>query len=234
MQSTRSNNSARDSSSEAAIAARLGQADFFKGLPPDGCRRLAKLCVVRTPAKKDTLFMEGQRGREVFFLVEGSILLHKATADGAEIVIRTIRPGEVFAEVILFEQDRYPVTATALVPCRVLAFDRVDFLGLLEDPRFRDEFIANLMRKQRYLAERVRYLISCDVEQRFFLFLKEQHGEIEKIPMALSKKDLAAAIGATPETLSRLLQRLRRAKKLQWKDRVLTLPPGFWRRFEAG
>ena len=226
--------SARASSGEDAIAARLGQADFFKGLPPDGCRRLARLCVVRTPAKKDTLFMEGQRGREVFFLVEGQILLHKATADGAEIVIRTIRPGEVFAEVILFEQDRYPVTATALLPCRVLAFDRVDFLGLLENARFRNEFIANLMRKQRYLAERVRYLTSCSVEQRFFLFLKEQHGEVEKVPIKLSKKDMAAAIGATPETFSRLLQRLRRGKRLQWKDRVLTLPPGFWRHFEAG
>lgn len=225
---------ARASPGEDAIAERLGKADFFKELPPGGCRRLARLCVMRTPAKKDTLFMEGQRGREIFFLLEGQILLHKATADGAEIVIRTIRPGEVFAEVILFEQDRYPVTATALVPCRVLAFDRVDFLRLLEDPRFRNEFIANLMRKQRYLAERVRHLISCNVEERFFLFLKEQHGTLEKIPISISKKDLAAAIGTTPETFSRLLQRLQRDKRLQWKDHVLTLPPGFWHRFETG
>lgn len=218
---------------ESAVATRLGQVDFFKGLPPEGCRRLAKLCAVRTPAKKDTLFREGQRGREVFLLMEGQILLHKAAADGAEIVIRTIRPGEIFAEVILFEQDRYPVTATALVPCRVLAFDRADVLGLLEDSRFRNEFIAILMRKQRYLAERVRYLTSCDVEERFFLFLREQYGEREKIPVALSKKDLAAAIGATPETLSRLLQRLQRSKTLQWKDRVLVLSAGFWHRFNA-
>lgn len=233
MHTTTSKTPAHGFLSRDAIAALLGQADLFKGLPAEACRRLAALCTVRSLPKKGTLFLEGTRGREVYFLLEGQILLHKTAAGGSDIVIRTIRPGEAFAEVILFEQDLYPVTATAVLPSRVLAFDRSDFLGLLDNTRFRNEFIANLMRKQRYLAERVRHLMSCDVEERFFLFLKEQHGEIEEIPMPLSKKDMATAIGTTPETFSRLLQRLQRDKRLQWKGHLLRLPKGFWGRLRA-
>ena len=84
------------------------------------------------------------------------------------------------------------------------------------------------MRKQRYLAERVRHLISCDVEERFFLFLEQQYGRREQYSIALSKRDFAAAIGTIPETFSRLLLRLREQGRIRWEGRTLTLPAGFW------
>jgi CRP/FNR family transcriptional regulator, dissimilatory nitrate respiration regulator len=220
------------SDTETTTAATLGRTDFFRGLPPPALVSLARLCRPRTLAKRAVLFMEGTKGAELYMLVEGRILLHKSAADGSDIVIRTVRPGEVFAEVILFEQERYPVTATALTPGRVLGFHRVDVQQLLEDRKFRDAFIANLMRKQRYLAERVRYLTTFDVEQRFFFFLREQFGEVCVIPMAISKRDIAAAMGTTPETFSRLLQRLQKKKILQWKDKKIVLPQDFWSKFQ--
>ena len=218
---------------EASASRHLSRAEFFRGLPPSACARLARLSRERSIQKRETLFIEGARGRHIFFLVEGGIVLHKTSPDGTEIVIRTVRPGETFAEVILFEQDRYPVTATALLRSRVLEFARTDFLDLLEERRFRNDFIASLMQKQRYLAERVRYLTACDVEQRLFLYLKEQFGEFSSVSLALSKKDVAAAIGATPETLSRLLQRLRREGTLQWSGRTLSVRTGFWNTFDT-
>jgi CRP/FNR family transcriptional regulator, dissimilatory nitrate respiration regulator len=217
----------------AAPAEVLGKADFFRGLPSAALSLLASLCRVRTLGKHETLFLEQTRGSEVFFLAEGRIALQKCSPDGTPVTIRTVRPGEVFAEVVLFEQDRYPVTATAIVPATVVAFAKHDFVRLLDDRPFRDGFIANLMRKQRYLAERVRYLTSCDVEQRLFIFLKEQYGEVASISITISKKDVAAAIGATPETLSRLLQRLRADGSLRWERRTITLRPGFWGKFDA-
>lgn len=220
------------SSAESTTAALLGRTEFFRGLPPAAIACLSRLCRPRSLAKRATLFLEETKGAELYLLVEGRILLHKSATDGSDIVIRTVRPGEVFAEVILFEQERYPVTATALTPCRVLGFHRVDVQHLLEDRAFRNGFIANLMRKQRYLAERVRYLTTFDVEQRFFLFLREQFGEVTVIPVAISKRDIAAAIGATPETFSRLLRRLQKSRTLQWKEKKILLPADFWSKFQ--
>ena len=90
--------------------------------------------------------------------------------------------------------------------------------------------IAMLLRKQRYLADKIQQLTSQDVEQRLRSFLLEQYGEREQIQVEINKKQLASAIGATPETFSRLLQDLNRRKCLTWKQGVIHTSPDFWLR----
>jgi CRP-like cAMP-binding protein len=86
-----------------------------------------------------------------------------------------------------------------------------------------------LLGKQRYLADKIQQLTSQDVGQRLRAFLLEQYGEREQIRAEINKKQLAAAIGATPETLSRLLQELKRRKCLTWKQGTITIAPAFWK-----
>ena len=58
--------------------------------------------------------------------------------------------------------------------------------------------------------------------------LRNRYGEREGYTVSLSKKSIAAEIGTTPETLSRLVQRLEAAKVLTWKGKVVRLRRGFW------
>jgi CRP-like cAMP-binding protein len=104
---------------------------------------------------------------------------------------------------------------------------------LLAEEPFRNAFISLLMRKQRHLTNRILNLTLHDVEDRFFLFLKEQYGMRESYDIALSKKDIAAAIFTNPETFSRLLQRLRQNHILIWEHKKLTLKKGFWEQHKA-
>ena len=110
----------------------------------------------------------------VHLLVSGRVQVHKTTPDGREVVIKVLAPGEVFAEVILFEIERYPATATAIAESLVLRVAKRDFHRLLDQPGFRNDFIVMLMQKQRYLAERIGQVTSQSVEERFFAFLREQ------------------------------------------------------------
>ena len=164
----------------------------------------------------------------MFLLARGRISLHKLSRDGREIVIKVIKPGEVFAEVTLFEKKFYPVTAVALTEVLVLKLLRRDLLDMLRQEDFRNDFIAMLLRKQRYLADKIQQLTSQDVEERLRAFLIEQYGKREQIQAEINKKQLAAAIGATPETLSRLLQDLKNRKCLTWKQGTITISPAFW------
>ena len=199
----------------------LAESTFFKDLSPESLKALAAICSQRELKKRQLLFHEGQPGTAIYLLRRGAVQLHKTTPDGNDVVIKIVRPSETFAEVVLFEQERYPVTATALAPSDLLVFPRADMLRLLDATGFRNDFIRMLMRKQRYLAERIVQLSGQDTEHRLLWFLNEQFGSEKTVTLAVSKKDVAAAIGTTPETLSRLLQSLKRRKVLTWQGKTI-------------
>jgi CRP-like cAMP-binding protein len=207
----------------------LDQARFFEGISKQSKEALSKFCMPNERPKHTVLFHEGEPGEAMHLLARGRVSLHKLSPDGREIVIKVIKPGEVFAEVILFEKKFYPVTAVALTDVLVFKILRRDLLDLLRQEDFRNDFIAMLLRKQRYLADKIQQLTSQDVEQRLRAFLIEQYGAQEQIHVEINKKQLAAAIGATPETLSRLLQELKQRKSMTWKQGIITVSPEFWR-----
>ena len=164
----------------------------------------------------------------LYILITGNVQLHKTGFEGQEVAIRVIKPGEIFGEVIIFQEDTYPVTAITLQASSVLKIPKDKFIELLKDEYFSRDFFSTLMKKMRYLTKKIEYLSSHDVEDRFFLFLEEQFGIQEKITPTISKKDIATAIGTTPETFSRLLLRLRNESKLIWEDNVITVPKSVW------
>jgi CRP/FNR family transcriptional regulator len=210
----------------------INEVPFFKGLSEEHRNELAAICTVKPVKKRDYLFHEGEKGRSMFMLVDGNIQLHKNTEDGREVVIRVIKPGDVFAEVVLFEKECYPVSARAVTNADALVFPREDIHRLLAEEGFRNDFIALLMAKQRYLAERIQELTTKDVEHRFFTFLRSQYGERDTIHTPLSKKDIAAAIGTTPESLSRLIQRLHEDEIIDWQGKEIRILSNPWKWLE--
>jgi len=200
----------------------LTESTFFKELSRETLKALASIASSRELGKRETLFREGEEGKAIYLLRRGAIQLYKTSPDGNEVVIKIVQPSEVFAEVVLFERASYPVTAAALSACEVVIFPKEKVHALLSIESFRNDFIAMLMRKQRYLAERIVQQQVHDVEGRLLWFLRDQFGTQKVITLPYSKKDLASAIGTTPETLSRLILRLTKRKILTWNDRTVT------------
>ena len=210
------------------VSRSLNNFRFFDGISKSGKMALAGRCIPVERPKHTVLFREGEFGDAMFLLARGRISLHKISQEGVETVIEVLKSGDAFAEVILFEQRFYPVTAVALTDILIFVLQRRDLLALLGEETFRNDFIAMLLGKQRYLVNRIHQLTSRDVEQRLKAFLLEQYGKGERISAEINKKHIAAAIGATPETLSRLLQDLGRRKLLTWKQGVIEIAPEFW------
>ena len=207
----------------------LDESSYFSTLSSSSKLQLAGICIPKVLARREILFHEGDEGGAMYLLAQGTIQLFRISEDGREVVIRLMKPGEMFAEAVLFERGDYPVSAVALVPSEVFLMPTRQFHCLLDQPGFRREFIANLLAKQRYLADRVYQLAALDVEARFFSFLRDHWGEREEYAVDLSKRDVAAAIDALPETLSRMLLKLRDEGTLAWEGARLRLRKGFWK-----
>src|SRR5271157_66816 len=137
------------------IASLLEQSDFFRALSPARRRAVAAICIPKTLRKRELLFREGETGHSMYLMAQGVVQLFKTSADGKEVVIKLVRPGEIFGEVVLFQQDRFPVSACALTAMQVFLLPKRQLDLLLEDGEFRREFIGMLLAKQRYLAEQI-------------------------------------------------------------------------------
>lgn len=201
----------------------IRNSSFLSGLSETNQSLIVKTGKLKEIKKKNILFLEGETGYAFYLLVAGNVQISRTTPEGKEIVIKIIKPGEIFAEAILFEKNDYPATARAVTDSKVFSIEKDSFLSLLDEKKFRNEFISILIRKQKYLSDQIKYLTVHDVEDRLFSFLNEQYGDEKIIKTKMSKKDIAAAIATTPETLSRLILRLGKENKLKWEGRTIKI-----------
>jgi len=205
------------------ISLLLDSSEFFRGITDANKVALAAICIQRTLHKRELLFSEGDVGSAMYILSAGNVQIYKSDQSGKESVIKVVGPGEIFAEVILFEQNVYPVSAVALKKSVAYAIQKKRFLALLSDENFRNDFMRLLMKKQRYLISKIHDLSSGNVESRFIRFLEEQYGKKREYRLLISKKDIAQAIGATSETFSRMIRRMQDEGKISVKGDTIVL-----------
>jgi len=202
--------------------------DFFNDLSPQSIEKLETAQSKRTVAAGTMLFLEGDEGTSVFRLLSGSVRLFRSTPDGREVTIHMVEPGDLFAEIVLFERDTYPVSAAAVEDCLLAVIHRDRIHRLMADEAFRDDFLRDLVGKMRFLSQQLYVLATMDVKQRLIRFLEVRYGRKASITSELSKKDTAAAISVRPETLSRALASLEDDGLLEWKGGSIVLNPAVW------
>lgn len=206
----------------------LRQTELFRDASPAMTKVLADAVQYHELSKGDFLFNEGDEGFHFYIVVEGAVKLVKTTFDGKESLVRIMKPFETFGEVIIFESNEYPVTSIAIDETVLISIHRQTILHNLDDSDFQREFCAMLFRKLRYLADRILYISAYDVEERFFRFISEHYSKHDTYDIDLSKKDIASSIGTIPETMSRLIARLKARNVITWEKNVLTIQKGYW------
>ncbi|MCF7838296.1 MAG: Crp/Fnr family transcriptional regulator, partial [Candidatus Marinimicrobia bacterium] len=184
--------------------------------------------VLRRFRRGSVLFRADEPAEAVWLLRAGRVQLLRREPDGRVVIIRQVQPDDLFAEVALFRNGPYPVTAQAVTAGSALAFPRAAFRECLTNEDFRDAFLASLFERMRYLVGRIRQLSALGVEERLADWLLTQYGARAVIRPDVTKQQLAAQINIAPATLSRLLGRLKRADLLIWQGGVIRVRPAFW------
>jgi CRP-like cAMP-binding protein len=212
----------------------LSRTTLFQKLPEIELQKIAKICKIKQSSKKNILFGEGEAGSTIYLLTVGSIQLSKTSCDGKQVVINTVGAGSLFGETVLFDIEKYPVTATVLKESTLFAISKKEFQTLLLEPKFSSLFIGSLLKKMRALTQKIQCLTTCSPENRFYGFILEHYGARNEIVFNISKKEIASAIGATPETLSRLLARLSKDDGVVIEGKKVIFPKGFWDGIDLG
>jgi len=196
---------------------------LFGGLRKEFLDRLTEDSTPQRFEDDQILFLAGSEGETAYHLLEGSVRLYMATTEGKEVTVHMVKPGEIFAEVVLFEREDYPVNAVATGTVTVQPIKRRLLHQFLEDETFRSEFITNLVQKMRYLSDQLYVFAALDVEQRLLRFFRARYGGKSRFQIDMTKGDVAAAISVRPETLSRTIHSLQDRGILEWNGRTVTI-----------
>lgn len=190
----------------------LARLPHFRALSRELVERIASATTERTLEADQTLFAEGDPARAFFAIVEGRVRVYRIAPDGREQVLHHLHAGQTFAEAALLSMGRYPANAKALTPTRVLEIGGQAFVSMLRDePGVSSAMVSSLCMWLIKLAERVEELSIASAPARlahYLLRLPTRSGAAStEIELPMAKKDLAAHLAITPETLSRLLRR---------------------------
>ena len=94
----------------SVLARELRRHYLFAALDATQRARLLGHVYTRPFAAGELLFNQGDAARAFFLLQSGAMKLYRMSAEGQEKVMRLIRPGQSFAESVMFmNEPRYPV-----------------------------------------------------------------------------------------------------------------------------
>ena len=185
--------------------------------------------MVKSLAKGEYLFREGDPAIGFYIVQRGSINVHRVNAAGKEQIIHVFRAGESFAEVALASDKGYPADARVLEPTQVLLVRKEGILALLRrQPELALRMLGSMSVHLRALVGQLEDLTLKDVETRLANWLVKRCPNLQseqpvRIELALAKRVLAAELGTVSETLSRTLAKFREQKLLAVKGKTIVV-----------
>jgi CRP/FNR family cyclic AMP-dependent transcriptional regulator len=204
---------------------------LFCNLSPVGVRRLSEITSASSYPKGTTLFVEGQSPRGVFILCAGRVKLSTSSIDGRTLIVRTSEPGEVLGLPATITGTPYELTADVIEPTQANFISRADFLGFLREHSEISLRVAQQLGESYHAAitEMRSIGLSRSAGEKLARFLLDwcvSHGngtgEI-RAKLTLTHEEIAQMIGASRETVTRLLSAFRKKDVLQIKGSTLII-----------
>lgn len=190
----------------------LADTELFRDVSEHGRADAIRFASVRHWSKGAIIFEQDQPCERAHAVLSGRVRIAQSDADGGQLLVRFIGPGETYGTMGLFSGQRYPAQATAAVDCVEISWAEAALRGLIErHPQIAINILRVAAARLRDIEIRLRESNTQRVERRIahtILRLAAKGGqgdESSQIDFPLSRKDIADMCGATVHTVSRTL-----------------------------
>lgn len=209
----------------------LARIPLFRDLPYEDLQAISQLARVRNYKKNMIIFMEGEPGEALYFVISGKVKVSMITKDGREQILHILQHGDVFAEVVLIDRGPYPASAEMIETGQIgmLMNDDIEE-AIRKNPDLALKILKIMSKRLRLAQIQVRDLALKDTYGRLasmLLMLAKDHGEEIpegiKIDLPLSRQELANLIGTTRETVTRILGDLKKYNCIDLDKQVITI-----------
>ena len=219
-------------------AAALGEhAQFLAGIPlfatldADGLNDLAVVTRRRAFHQGEIIFYRDDPGAMMFVIKTGRVRIFLSSPEGQEVALAVFGSGEAFGELALLDGQPRSASAVAIEPTETYCIQRADFIAVAtRRPRIALQMLATLSHRLRQTDAMVEDLLFLDVHGRVakkLLELAETSGSRTpdgiRIEMRLTQSDLAAMVGASRESVNKVMSYLLDKQYVSVEKRKITV-----------
>ena len=182
------------------------------------------------------LVQQGDPATEFYLVLKGELKLATSSSVGQEKILHIIHPGQTFAEVLMFlGKPKFPASVEALIASQVLCFSSDLYKSLLSesiDACF--GLLGEFALRNRQLVGEIEALTLYNATFRVVQYLLKEipsnQNSATSVKLRARKNVIALRLAITPETLSRILSKLKRDGIIRVSDKDVTLQNIDWMR----
>jgi len=176
------------------------------------------------------LFVEGQVPRGMFIVCSGKVNLSTTSREGKILILKTVMAGEALGVSATISGAGYETTAETATPCLLSFVDRKHFLELMQGHSDVGMHVAQCLSRDYQTAYRdIHDLVLTRSSAGKLARLLLSHSptpEVEsetRIHTPMTHEEMAQRIGASRETVTRLLSHLRKQRLIRLDGATLVI-----------
>jgi CRP/FNR family transcriptional regulator, cyclic AMP receptor protein len=218
---------------ESCMGCKASRDGFFCRFSPTVLRSVDEVSHHTIMPAGALLFVEGQTPRGVFVVCSGKVKLYTTSKEGKVLILKQAEAGEVLGLSAAISGTNYEMTAETAVPCQLDYIGRQDFIALLQkqsevgvhatlslsrefQAAYRD--IHDLVLARSSSGKLARLLLSSSCAPRGVLPSEEL-----RLRSVMTHEEMAQRIGASRETVTRLLSDLKKKRLIRLEGANLVI-----------
>lgn len=206
----------------------LMTAPLFQAMTPDEMDAILDMATERKIRRGQMIFQKGDEGSSMMAVMSGRVRIGAVSAEGKEVTLNVINPGEVFGEIALLDGKPRSADAAATEDTTLLVLERRAFQPFLRDNQdLTLRLLAVLCDRLRKTSVALEEIALFDLPARLarvLLKLGDDYGRSVgtgvRIDFKLSQRDLSNLVAATRESVNKQLR--------AWRDsNVVDIDAGY-------
>jgi CRP/FNR family cyclic AMP-dependent transcriptional regulator len=176
---------------------------------------------------------EGDRVDSLYIVVSGRLKVMMGEADGKEVILSIIGPGEFFGEMGLIDDNPRSASVIAIEPCELLSVTKRAFKKcLVENIEVGMAVLRVVVRRLREADRKLGSLAMLDVYGRVARLLLDMAEDVDGqkvVTRRLTKQDIGRMVGASREMVHKVMKDLEMSGYFEVRGSTIvlrdTIPP---------
>ena len=204
---------------------------IFSELDNEKINKLNNLVKQREFKNGELIYLEGETGKNIYIIESGLVKLYRSNKEGNQYILRLLKAGDFFGELVLFKEEELSSSAEAVGDCTICMLPKNGLEKLIKSsPELSYKLLSAITSRLNKTENKLQSLALEDAKEKTMRLLlelakesgiKKENGILINLP--LSRDGLANLIGTTQETLSRKLSELQQENiiSLQGQKKIL-------------